>query len=136
MMAFYKEHKINPLSGCLPMFAQFPVLIVMFRVLSRLVKHKETAQSVESCIGSMIKGKCTIGTPGYLSENSDLYKALVKSGGRMVSFGVDFGATPSKAGRGAPFLFALVALVVVTSFYQVRQMTSRSASEVPTRRCR
>lgn len=131
MMAFYQEHKINPLSGCLPMFAQFPVLIVMFRVLSHLVKSKTTSQTVETCVGSMIKGRCTIGTPGYLSHDSELYKALVKSGGRMVSFGVDFGLAPSKAGRGAPFLFVLIALVVVTSFYQVRQMTARSANEVP-----
>src|SRR5690349_2025946 len=41
MMEFYKEHKINPLSGCLPMLAQFPVLIVMFRVIRGLVKNAE-----------------------------------------------------------------------------------------------
>lgn len=131
MMEFYKEHKINPLAGCLPMIAQIPVLLVMFRVLSHLVKHKETTQSAAECVGSMIKGKCTIGTPAYLSHDSDLYKALVKSGGRMLSFGVDFSLAPSKAGRGAPFLYALIVLVVITSYYQVRQMTSRSATDAP-----
>lgn len=131
MLEFYKEHKINPVSGCLPMLAQIPVLLVMFRVLSGLVKHKETAQSAADCVGSMIKNKCTVGTPSYLSHDSELYQALVKSGGRMVSFGVDFGLAPSKAGRGAPFLYALIVLVVITSFYQVRQMTSRSATDAP-----
>src|ERR671919_370923 len=33
MMTFYKEHKVNPLSGCLPMFVQFPVLTVTFNVI-------------------------------------------------------------------------------------------------------
>jgi YidC/Oxa1 family membrane protein insertase len=33
MMALYKEHGVNPLSGCLPLLAQFPVLIALFAVL-------------------------------------------------------------------------------------------------------
>jgi YidC/Oxa1 family membrane protein insertase len=33
MMALYKEHGVNPLSGCLPMLAQFPVLIALYAVL-------------------------------------------------------------------------------------------------------
>jgi YidC/Oxa1 family membrane protein insertase len=33
MMKLYKEHKINPLSGCLPMVVQLPVLIAFYRVL-------------------------------------------------------------------------------------------------------
>jgi YidC/Oxa1 family membrane protein insertase len=33
MMKLYKEHKINPLSGCLPMLVQLPVLIAFYRVL-------------------------------------------------------------------------------------------------------
>src|SRR4051795_3559730 len=36
MMAFYKEHQVNPISGCLPQLVQFPVLIVMFRVIRGL----------------------------------------------------------------------------------------------------
>lgn len=33
MMALYKEKKINPLSGCLPILIQLPVLIALFWVL-------------------------------------------------------------------------------------------------------
>jgi len=33
MMKLYKEHKINPFSGCLPMLVQLPVLIAFYRVL-------------------------------------------------------------------------------------------------------
>ena len=33
LMKLYKEHKINPLSGCLPMAVQLPVLIAFYRVL-------------------------------------------------------------------------------------------------------
>jgi YidC/Oxa1 family membrane protein insertase len=33
MMALYKEHGVNPLSGCFPLLLQFPVLIALFAVL-------------------------------------------------------------------------------------------------------
>ena len=33
MMLLYKEHKVNPLSGCLPMLFQMPVLIALFSTL-------------------------------------------------------------------------------------------------------
>ena len=108
------EH-VNPLSGCLPMVAQIPVMIVLFRVLNGLVKHK-TIQGVR------------VGTPSYIGHDTALYKALAKSGGRMKSFGVDFGALPSHAGRGAIVLYLLIGLVVVTSFWQMRQMQSRNAA--------
>lgn len=34
MMALYKEHKVNPASGCLPLLVQLPFLIAIFRVLN------------------------------------------------------------------------------------------------------
>ena len=76
MMAFYKEHKINPLSGCLPMLAQIPVMIVMFNVINRLVNARRRSSTAVDCAGSIIKGKCMVGTPSYLSEDSALYRAL------------------------------------------------------------
>ena len=33
MMSFYKEHKVNPLGGCLPMLIQIPVFFALYRVL-------------------------------------------------------------------------------------------------------
>src|SRR5213595_2557503 len=56
MMAFYKEHKVNPLSGCLPQILQFPVLIVMFRVLHGLSSIKTSGPSK--------------GFPGYLQHST------------------------------------------------------------------
>ena len=36
LMALYKEHKVNPLGGCLPLLIQAPIWIVMFRVFRGL----------------------------------------------------------------------------------------------------
>src|ERR1700730_3973298 len=40
IMGFYREHKINPLSSCLPLLLQLPVFISLFYMLrSDLKKH-------------------------------------------------------------------------------------------------
>src|SRR5437764_10146784 len=71
MMAFYKEHQINPLAGCLPQLLQFPVLFVMFRVINGLTQtHK-------------VDGR-TVGNPKYISKSSDLFHALRDAGGHMI----------------------------------------------------
>jgi len=33
LMALYKEHKVNPMSGCLPLLIQMPILILLFQTL-------------------------------------------------------------------------------------------------------
>ncbi len=37
MMKFYKENKVNPLSGCLPLILQMPVFIALYQVLQKYV---------------------------------------------------------------------------------------------------
>jgi YidC/Oxa1 family membrane protein insertase len=41
MMKLYKEHKANPLSACLPIFAQAPIFFALFTVLNGIAKGKE-----------------------------------------------------------------------------------------------
>lgn len=112
MTKLYKEHKINPAAGCLPLLLQLPVFIVMYQVISGLTKKT--------------KG---VPDPKYLDKGTDLYQALVDSGGKMTSFGVDLAKAASE-GHGSflaaiPF-FVIVALVVLTQYYQTRQTMARS----------
>ena len=114
MMAFYREHKVNPVAGCIPMLLQMPVFIVMYRVVDGLTKKTEG-----------------IPTPKYLNESTDLYQALVEDGGKMPSFGVDLAKAASDS-HGAfssalPF-FLLVVLVMATQYFQTKQMTNRNPS--------
>jgi len=39
MMKFYRENKVNPLSSCLPLIAQFPVFISLYYMLRTDLKH-------------------------------------------------------------------------------------------------
>ncbi|HUP70450.1 MAG TPA: YidC/Oxa1 family membrane protein insertase [Acidimicrobiales bacterium] len=112
MTNLYKEHKINPAAGCLPMLLQLPVFFVMYHVISGLTKTT--------------KG---IPDPKYLDKGTDLYQALRESGGKMMSFGVDLAKSASE-GHGSflaaiPF-FVVVALVVLTQYYQTRQTMARN----------
>ena len=116
MMALYKEHQVNPMSGCLPMLAQFPVLIVMYHVIRGL-----------TTVG---KGPCRGFNPKYLDHGSKLYEDLCASGREMMSFGIDLSKTAGQAfersvGAGLPFL-VLVGLVVFVQYYQSKQMTRRN----------
>jgi YidC/Oxa1 family membrane protein insertase len=51
LMALYKEHKINPLSGIVPILIQLPILIALYQAFMMLIK--ETA-SVVSVSGALI----------------------------------------------------------------------------------
>src|SRR4249919_4193642 len=36
MMKLYQEHKVNPMASCLPLLAQMPVFIILFRIIHGL----------------------------------------------------------------------------------------------------
>lgn len=38
MMDLYKEHKVNPLSSCLPVLIQLPILIALYQVFAKALK--------------------------------------------------------------------------------------------------
>lgn len=38
MFALYREHKVSPMSGCLPMLLQMPVFIALFQALSHFIQ--------------------------------------------------------------------------------------------------
>jgi YidC/Oxa1 family membrane protein insertase len=114
MMAFYQANNINPFSSCLPLLLQMPVFIVLFRVLRGLTKI----------------GKDGTFDPSYLKHDSTLYKALDHSK-QMVSWGMDLADSASKTLtddgviKALPFLI-LVGLVVLTSWYQQKQVAGRN----------
>ena len=115
MMKLYQEHKVNPLASCLPLLAQMPVFIIMFRVLHGLTQ-----------IGSD-------GTfdPRYIESGSELYKSL--DGAReMVSFGLNLAVTPAQAmqdnfAKGLWYAL-LIVLLAGLFFVQQRMVASRTTS--------
>ena len=61
LLKFYKENKINPLGGCLPLLVQAPVFIILYHVL----------------IGLTHTGPDGTFVPKYLDTSSELYQSLL-----------------------------------------------------------
>src|SRR3954453_8589224 len=58
MMGFYKEHNVNPLSGCLPMLLQMPVFLGLYQAIRGLT-HNPPQNLAHS--SSLFKSLC----PGF-----------------------------------------------------------------------
>jgi YidC/Oxa1 family membrane protein insertase len=43
MMRLYKEHKVNPLGGCLPMLLQLPFFVALYNVLSVSIELRQAS---------------------------------------------------------------------------------------------
>ena len=109
MMAFYKEHQINPLGGCLPMLLQMPVFIIMYNVIAGLTRKSG---------------------PKYLSESTELYRSLAGKGGEMVEWGIHLERSASQqiseSFGGAIPMILLAIIGVGTSYFQTKRMSARN----------
>lgn len=128
MMKLYKEHKVNPLGGCLPLLLQLPIFLALYRVFA-------------GCGGGKLpKGKaCPTGFVGtkYLPGGSALTKAI--NAGRAGFLGMNLGLAPMAALRAAgkfpgslfhalPY-FLLVLFMVATTWYQQKQIQAVSTGQ-------
>ena len=133
MMKLYQEHKVNPLSSCLPLVAQMPVFIIMFRVLYGLTYTPKggsgaLAQGIYAANGQL--GEPVGFLPRYISHDSELFQSLVGEH-EMVSFGLDLAKSPFAAlgdsfGMGLIYL-GLVVVLGVLYFVQQRMVAARAA---------
>lgn len=120
IMALYKENKVNPAGGCLPMVLQFPIFIVLYEVVRGLTATTRTGHVVRP-------------SPKYISHSTLLYHHLIQGGGQMVAFGVDLARSATSVHGG--FLHALpyyllIAIAVALQYLQMRQLMSRN-SQMP-----
>ena len=113
MLRFYRENKINPIGGCVPLLIQLPVFIVLYQVLAGLTRVGDDGTF----------------DPKYLDHDSALYRALDGSKS-MVSWGLDLSRSATEAirdsfGTAVPYLVLIIA-VTVTSYIQQKQVAGRN----------
>ena len=116
MMKLYQEHKVNPLASCLPLVAQMPVFIIMFRLI-RGLSFRATPDAGF--------------TPKHLATSSELYQSLLGKT-EMKSFGLDLAVHPIQVmqenfARGLVY-GALVAALAFIYWVQQRMVASRAVS--------
>jgi YidC/Oxa1 family membrane protein insertase len=140
MMAFYKEHNINPMGGCLPLLVQMPVFIVLYRVLHGLTQLQPYGHDMGVAMG--LAGRDPAGggffslygtfDPQYVKHTTALYQDLSASR-EMRWLGLDLATTFTKQlDKGLvdalPYL-VLVLLIAVTAWYQQRQIQARNSGQ-------
>ena len=101
MMKLYQEHKVNPMASCLPLVAQMPVFIIMFRILHGLTyepggPNKLVAEAVLRAGGA--ENTTRVGfLPRYLAvDSAALRVARSQDGDEVVR-----ARSGAVAGRGA-----------------------------------
>lgn len=139
MMAFYKEHNISPLGGCLPLIVQTPVFIVLYQVLIGLTRRHGYGRDMGEASGLMIRNPEGGGffegfgtfDPKYLEHTTNLYKDL-SSSREMLDFRLDLADTfmnrwnDGGLTHAFPYLL-LVLIVAVSAWFQQRQIMARNA---------
>ncbi len=140
LQALYREHKINPLGGCLPLLAQAPVFLVLYQVLRGLTRRasdlgKSLGSVTSQCFGGGVgenvqapvaeAAECNPANPvnvdpdffdstfnpRYLDDGSELDIAL-ESTTEMLWLGMDLSFSPSAA-LSESLLVALPFLLMV-----------------------
>jgi YidC/Oxa1 family membrane protein insertase len=140
MMAFYKEHNINPMGGCLPLLVQMPVFIVLYRVLHGLTQLQPYGHDMGVAMGLAARNPegggffSGYGTfdPQYVKHSTNLYQDLAATR-EMRWLGLDLATTFTKQlDKGVvdalPYL-VLVLLIAVTAWYQQRQIQARTSGQ-------
>lgn len=143
MMAFYKEHQINPVGGCIPMLAQAPVFLVLYRVLRGITERQGGPGSgAGSGVGQMVRGSAAEFVPWrltsqpfrpqHLDDKSEMFRSLTHST-KMTFLGVDLSISPSDALKlgivtAIPFILLMVGLLV-SQIIQNRQIQGRNPNQ-------
>lgn len=141
MMTFYRENNINPLSGCIPVVAQMPVFLILYRVLRGLTERKGGGGSGVGHIAGQIKSGIVPTRwrlvdqpfqPLHLSKTTKLYESL--AGRTKMNFlGMDLSLSPSQGLKLGivtfiPFAVLMIALLV-SQIFQNRQIQGRTTSQ-------
>ena len=131
LMAFYREHEINPVGGCLPLLIQAPVFSILFYVVRGLTSRRSSWACRSTPRSSALTTTVTDGfRPKYLHHDAELYQSLLGKH-EMNSLGVDLAISPGEAlSQGfltaLPYLL-LIAVIAFLSWYQQKQIMGRTA---------
>ena len=112
MMRIYREHKINPAAGCLPLLIQMPIIFGLYQVLIMAVAINSN--------------------DGLSKINNVLYLDFLKlsSVWDTMFFGISLGDAPSKIWASAPYLVLIPVLTGALQFVLSKMMIPEEVIEV------
>ena len=136
-MKLYQEHKVNPMSSCLPLVAQMPIFLIMFRVLHGLTYEPpaDVAPLAHAVLDAAGQGRADIGfVPRYIAHTSELFQSLIGKT-EMVSFGIDLAKSPAQAlgeGLSTGLIYALLVVALGVLYFLQQRMIAARAMVSPT----
>ena len=89
MQELYRKHNINPLSGCLPMFIQLPIMLGLYRALSVDIELRQAPLISES-----VRWCSNLGAPDMFFDWSSFMPSFVTSGQGFLGLGPYFNILP------------------------------------------
>jgi len=128
MMNLYKEHGVNPAGGCLPMFLQFPVFIILYDVIRGLTNTVKHGQVIASSATHQVCHLATCADPRYIGHGTKLFENLVHANGKMPAFGLDLAQKVLGHKHIVDAIpYALLILIAIgLQYFQMRQLNSRN----------
>ena len=111
----FKERKVNPLAGCLPILPQIPVFFSLFHVLRRLAPDKQGLYSWSNELTDQASRATLFGAP--ISSSFDMSGA--KEQAILEITGGSYGAIRVVS-------FVLIVIMCFTTFFTQKQIMSRS----------
>jgi len=138
MMAFYQANGINPMGGCLPLFVQAPVFMVLYQVLRGMTRRlSDVGADIGWVAGRLGATESISGVPtnpqafypAYVDPGSELFVDLAAET-EMLFLGFDLsrsaGAALSQSVVAAfPYLI-LILVVFASAWIQQRQIRGRN----------
>ena len=137
MMALYKEHKVNPASGCLPMLLQMPFFFMLYSVIRGITNTvgKGSTLPYDYVNGVIDPNKTSIchvsvcADPRYISTSTKMYHDIVAAHGKLLSGGIDF-ASKLLAHHSSPWVYIPFAILVIGAvglqYLQMARLNARN----------
>ena len=137
MMKLYKEHNVNPASGCLPMLLQMPFFFMLYSVIRGITNTVGKGAALPYTYEHGVftadhASKCTVkvcADPRYISQTSDMYHHIVAAHGQLLSGGIDF-ASKLLAHHVKPWMYIPYAILVIGAvglqYLQMARLNARN----------
>ena len=106
-MRLYREYKVNPAAGCLPMLVQLPILVLLFQVLRKFPFGDEAYLGIFQLSTSAINGLSQACSGPATERLFDALKAVISNPAGLAHVSMYAGN-----------LFLLVAIAVLTWYQQ------------------
>jgi YidC/Oxa1 family membrane protein insertase len=137
MMKLYKEHNVNPASGCLPLLLQMPFFFMLYSVIRGITNTVAKGAPLPYTVGphGFVPNQASVchvsvcADPRYISQTTSMYHHIVAAHGQLISGGIDF-ASKLLSHHANPWMYIPYALLVMGAvglqYLQMARLNARN----------